>query len=109
MRYLIIIFLLLVTWACEEEIPQEARDELIAQEVQKRVDALVESKYERCMEELLENANTLVDSILIARAKAEKDTIKKPMKPTKPLPPEPLVLEDSSAIKPLLQRQDTLK
>ncbi len=107
MRYMVFSLLLLGLLACEEEISEEAKAALIAAEVQKRVVALTESKYDRCMNELYESANTIVDSILIARAKMEKNTIKKPSKPNKPEAPAPLKLRDSTAIKPLLPSRDS--
>lgn len=92
--------------ACEEDQSSELKQQLIAEKVEERVQRLMDNKRIRCREELLENANQRVDSILIARAKANKDTIAKPPKPFKPDQPDAFLLEDTFAIVPLLK--DTL-
>ncbi|MEL6717600.1 MAG: hypothetical protein AAFP82_02710 [Bacteroidota bacterium] len=100
------IILLLLFCACEKDQSAEVKQQLIAEKVEERVQRLMSNKYTRCREELMEKANTMVDSILIARAKANKDTITKPPKPFKPDQPDAFLLEDSFAIQPLLK--DTL-
>ena len=51
----------------------------------------------------MERASELVDSILIVRARAMTiDTFQKPPIPIRPLRPEVPVIEDTTAIEPLL-------
>ncbi|MEM9848085.1 MAG: hypothetical protein AAF847_09375 [Bacteroidota bacterium] len=92
----------LLQLSCEEPPPSISKEELIAQEVQKRLKRLIKNKSQRCNQELMDQANIIVDSILIARAKADKDTIPKPPKPFKPEQPDAFLLEDTFAIRPLL-------
>jgi len=94
-------------FACEEDQSAELKQKLIAEKVEERVQRLKNNKSIRCREELMENANQMVDSILIARARANKDTILKPPKPFKPDQPDAFLLEDTFAIQPLLK--DSLK
>ncbi|MEM9889105.1 MAG: hypothetical protein AAF849_24725 [Bacteroidota bacterium] len=100
--FLVWSLLFLSTTACEEKQPVISKKDLIEMEVEKRINRLINNKGERCKQELIDVANTIVDSILIARAKASKDTIPKPPKPFKPDQPDAFLLEDSFAIQPLL-------
>jgi len=108
----ILAILILFICACEEDQSSELKQKLIAEKEEERVHRLMNNKQIRCREELMENANQMVDSILIARAKANKDTIAKPPKPFKPEPPDAFLLEDTFAITPLLKDsipQDSMK
>lgn len=101
-----LVILALVLYGCEEDQSAELKQQLIDEKVEERVQRLMNNKQIRCREELMENANRLVDSILIARARSNKDTIPKPPKPFKPEQPDAFLLEDTFAIIPLLK--DTL-
>ncbi|MEN0045840.1 MAG: hypothetical protein AAF806_02140 [Bacteroidota bacterium] len=98
-----IIIIAIILSACEEDQSAELKQQLIAEKVEERVQRLMENKRIRCRDELMENANQIVDSILIAKAKASKDTIGKPPKPFKPEQPDAFLLEDTFAIQPLLR------
>ena len=78
-----------------------------AQLIQERLDSRVQ-KYRtdaarRCLEDLLEEATTFVDSVLIEEARRRIDTIQKPDKPFKPNRPEAVPGRDSLPVAPLLQ------
>ena len=108
----VLALLILIFSACEEDQSVELKQQLIAEKVEERIQRLMNNKRIRCREELMENANQKVDSILIARAKANKDTIAKPPKPFKPDQPDAFLLEDTFAINPLLKDstlQDSLE
>ncbi|MEM1327748.1 MAG: hypothetical protein AAGI23_17435 [Bacteroidota bacterium] len=94
--------------ACEPQDNSEAKAQLIDERVAEKVERLRNSKADRCRTELYTQANTIVDSILIARAKVSKDTITKPMKVSRPDLPDAFLLEDTFAIHPLLPEVDTL-
>ncbi|MEM8525758.1 MAG: hypothetical protein AAGG68_14040 [Bacteroidota bacterium] len=106
--FIIISILTIIFGACKEDRSAELKQQLIAEKVEERVQRLMNNKRIRCREELMENANQRVDSILIARARANKDTIVKPPKPLKPDQPDAFLLEDTFAINPLL-KDSTLK
>ncbi|NJL74241.1 MAG: hypothetical protein HC892_03560 [Saprospiraceae bacterium] len=97
-----LVLLLLIIMACKPKQPKITRQELIEQEVQKKIQLIVTNKNTRCLRESLEEASEIVDSMIIAQAKLNKDTLLKPPKPEKPLPPIPLTLKDSLKVKPFL-------
>lgn len=97
-----IMLLLLIIVACQQKQPKITRKELIEQEVQKKIQLIVTNKNTRCLRESLEEASKIVDSMIIAQAKLSKDTLLKPPKPEKPLPPTPLTLKDTLKIRPFL-------
>jgi hypothetical protein len=99
---LFLIFLLWILLACQKEEPKVTKVELIEQEVTLRIQQIMKNKKQRCLQESLERASTIVDSLVIARAKLDKDTLSKPPKPEKPLPPNRLTLKDTLQIKPFL-------
>lgn len=88
--------------SCQLQADESGRAALIEQEVQKKVASLVQARHERCLNELYQKANAVVDSILIEMAKAEKDEITKPPKPIKPNTPEPIKLKDTIPLEPFL-------
>lgn len=108
--YLIILPLLFIL-SCQTETTEPIdKETLIAIEVSKRIKEFEKGVLKRCQENVLKDATLRVDSILIARAKAQRDTTSKPPKPFKPERPEIAVVEDTSAIVPLLpfeEEQDT--
>jgi hypothetical protein len=87
----------------EEELkPQVTKDDLISAAVQDRIKIFTKNRKRICAEERLADAVFRVDSILIQRAKAQRDTVSKPPKPFKPDRPEILILEDTTPIAPIL-------
>lgn len=100
--FIVVICLLLI--GCQLQADESGRASLIEQEVQKRVVSLVNTRHNRCLNELYQKANTVVDSILIEMAKAEKDEIAKPPKPLKPNAPELIQLKDTISVTPFLPK-----
>jgi hypothetical protein len=101
--------LLLLIIACEPPDNSEAKAALIQERVEEKVQRLRDSKSDRCKEELYAQANELVDSILIVKAKESKDRLTKPLKANRPDLPDAFLLEDSFAIHPLLPTSDRLR
>ncbi len=99
---LLIGAIFLLFFACEPSEPATTRAELIEQKLQERIAQLHRNKQERCLDELLTEAGTIVDSILIERARRNKDMISKPPKPPKPERPDVFILQDTGSVRPLI-------
>ncbi|RMF04753.1 MAG: hypothetical protein D6772_00170 [Bacteroidetes bacterium] len=80
-------------------------DAVIEEKVQERLEEYRYVLNKRCRERALEKAAQQADSIVLAIAKARKDTIARPPRPLRPKRPELQALEDSLALAPLF---DTL-
>jgi hypothetical protein len=78
------------------------KQEVIAQKIEEKVKRWENSMREKCSENVLEEAQALVDSILIARARLDVDSIPKPEKPIKPQMPVIKELKDTLPIAPIL-------
>ena len=107
------LFIILLCSSCiidktEDPVVRQKRlDETVAQK-------LVARRYEfmkNCQQTAIDIAERRVDSILLEEAKQMTiDTITKPDKPTKPLPPVVAIPKDSSNVEPLFEENsDTLK
>lgn len=107
--YFLFSFMILLFWQCEPKDDGSAKAQLIEERVSEKVQQLINNKSERCRNELYTQANLIVDSMLIARARANKDTLNKPPKMAKPELPDAFLLEDSFAIQPVVPKQDSLK
>ena len=102
---------ILLSVACERKSDQEAVQALIEQTVEERLTKYRKIRYNKCREQVLEEANRLADSILIAQARLARDTMSKPQKPDRPDRPEIKQLLDTTPIAPFLEflRQDSLR
>lgn len=78
------------------------KDEAIAQKIEEKVKRWQNSMREKCKENVLEAAAAIVDSILIAQARLDVDSIPKPDKPVKPQMPVIKKLKDTLPIAPIL-------
>lgn len=106
--YFLLFLSSLLFWCCEPEDNSVATAQMIEEKLGEKVQQLIDSKSERCWNELYTQANSIVDSVLIARARANKDTLNKPSKMAKPDLPDAFLLEDSFAIQPVIPRKDSL-
>lgn len=86
-----------------KEYAQSDMDALIEKEVEERVEVYVRTKEERCMEDILKEANRLADSIMVVQAFFDRDTFSRPVKPLRPDKPHIRILEDTTPVKPLFQ------
>lgn len=83
-------------------VPKPTKQDLIQAAVEERINTFIRIRQQTCLEDRLKDANLRVDSILIVRAKSQRDTVNKPPKPFKPERPEILSLEDTTPIAPIL-------
>lgn len=110
LQHLLWLLFLLASCAREDQNQQSVQS-MIEEEVAKRVENYREARLKLCREQALAEASRLADSILIAEARLELDTLTKPPKPEKPEKPELKTVIDSIPVKPLLSphRQDTTR
>jgi len=105
MKRVVLLFgLSLSLFACAEQKKKLTKADVIQMAVDEKVEILLSSKRERCRREALDQAAAIVDSMLIVRARASKDTLGKPPRPTKPERPEILTPADSTPIRPFLSK-----
>lgn len=101
-----IILSLLLFWrqAPQKESKPLTEKELVQQKLQERIDAYRNTKLKKCKSDAYKEAAKQVDSILIARARAERATqIERPAKPSKPTRPDKLQPKDNTEVKPLIE------
>lgn len=80
-----------------------SRVNLIKMEVNKRIEAYSDARMKRCENKVMRRATEMVDSILIDRARSMTiDTFQKPPIPTRPDRPIVPIVEDTTAIAPLI-------
>ena len=90
-------------FSCQSEKKRPlTKDEVIAQKIEDKVNRWKESTRNKCTEDVLKAAIVIVDSILIARARLDVDSIPKPEKPIKPIMPTIKKLKDTLPIAPIL-------
>lgn len=73
----------------------------IEQQVEERIQEYKRILDDRCREQVLTEANRLTDSILLVRARLERDSLDKPPRPDKPDKPEVKTIIDSVPVAPL--------
>jgi len=73
----------------------------IEEQVEERIKEYKRILDDRCREDVLEEANRLTDSILLVRARLERDSLDKPPIPDKPDKPEVKTIIDSVPVAPL--------
>lgn len=86
-----------------KEYAQSDIDALIEKEVKQRVEVFIRTKEERCMEDILKEANRLADSIMVLQAFFDRDTFSRPEKPLRPEKPHIRILQDTTPVKPLFR------
>lgn len=92
-----------------KEYAQSDIDALIEKEVQQRVEVFMRTKEERCMEDILKEANRLADSIMVIQAFFDRDTFSRPEKPLRPDKPHIRILQDTTPVRPLFQSKPSLE
>lgn len=99
-----LLALLLLLAACESATYVDT-DKVIAEKVQEQLDEYRKVNDQRCRDRVLTEAGRIADSVIMVRARLMKDTIQRPLRPTRPEKPTVLTLEDSLALKPLLKKE----
>lgn len=88
--------------ACGDDVGVKAeRMAYIEKQVEERIQEYKRILDERCRDEVLDEANRLTDSILLVRARLERDSLDKPPRPDKPDKPEVKTIIDSVPVAPL--------
>lgn len=85
--------------ACEAPTSSVTKESLILAKVEKQKASVAENRSKRCQQNLYHEANTIVDSLILADVKKTKDMIPKPPRPDKPEKPDLLVNKDSTRFK----------
>jgi len=102
-RYYPLFCGLLLLFSCQSNKTKPlTKDEVVAQKIEERVNRWKNSTKNKCTENVLDAAAAIVDSILIARARLDVDSIPKPAKPVKPIMPAIKELKDTLPIAPIL-------
>ena len=83
---------------------QSDKTEIIAEKVKARVDEFVKTKREECRVSLMEEAEKVVDSLLLQEAQyGLRDSLNR-TKPSAPFPPSEVPPIDSLEIKPIFEK-----
>jgi hypothetical protein len=108
--YIFLPLLLCILVGClnNEEYSPEEIQQLIQNEVDKRVEEYVSIRKAQCEEGLLTEATRILDSTLIAEAREMRDTLFQPVKPERPETPVFKKLEADIPLKPLFEKSDSL-
>lgn len=95
------LFLLItIAFSCSRK-----KEQLILETVEKRVADFTKKEKIKCREELLAEAEHIVDSLLLTEALSEVQDSLKQLRPAKPLPPDTILPIDSLKIKPIFEDQ----
>lgn len=102
-KYYLLFFGFFCFFSCQlDEKKTLTKDEVIVHRIEEKISFWSNSMRQKCTENVLDAAAAIVDSILIARARLDVDSIPKPMKPIKPLKPVIRELKDTLPIAPIL-------
>ena len=100
-------FLLLLNSCTKRKDQKQLIDELIQQELLNRIAVYKETRQNKCMEALFQEASEIADSILLLEARNSRDSSDKPPIPNKPLKPEIIAVNDTTPIEPFLNLKDS--
>lgn len=103
--FLVIIGFCFLSACSEEEKKSLTKQEIIEIKIEEKLKRWQAAILKKCTSDVLETAEAIVDSTLIAQARLSVDSITKPAKPIKPLKPEVKEANDTLPIAPLF---DTL-
>ncbi len=96
--------LLLSSCLSKKEYSEEEMKLLMDQELQRKITAYRSAKIEACQEEAFRQATKIVDSLVIAEAYFDRDTLARPPKPIKPDEKAPEIKgPDTIQLKPLFE------
>jgi hypothetical protein len=91
--------------ACGADERDEAAIKAAIQEtLKKKIANFKKVRRQRCLNDIYDEANIIVDSILLEEARQKRDTIGKPARPIKPEKPEIKTILDTLPIAPLLEK-----
>ena len=103
--------LLCLFFSCESSTKIDI-DQVIEEKVQERLETYRRIVEGNCAEKAMTEAGRLADSIILERARLQRDTSQRPYRPFRPEEPELKTLKDSLPLRPLFdslgKRIDTL-
>lgn len=99
--FLLFSLLYLCIGCTEPERRTLTKQEVIENAVQEKITRWRTSLRNKCAEDVLTAAGAITDSVLIARARLDTDSIPKPLRPIKPEKPEVKNPKDTLPIAPL--------
>jgi hypothetical protein len=105
LTYLMVLALLLAQ-ACVEQPKGKTKEEVIQEKVTERLSRWERSWRRSCTDKALERAGEIVDSTILARARANRDTSVRsliPPRPEKPVVEMPL---DTVPVEPFLKKEE---
>ncbi len=89
--------------ACYRKPPSKTREQAIQERLDERLARWEAEMVKGCVKRIEEKAIAIVDSTIIANAKANRDTAGLPYIPSRPEKPDFVPPPDTQEIKPLLQ------
>lgn len=101
-RAIFLIGICIFAIGCQPE--QGDRKAMMQEEVRRRLADYEKQRTKKCRGELIKSATQQVDSLLIERARVNKNNFEKPLIPEKPDVPEILSPLDSSPVQPILEK-----
>lgn len=97
-----LVVAVLFVWGCQEPV-QVDRKKIMDEYVQQKLHDYESLRNASCKKEAYQIATKEVDSLLIARAKMNRNREDKPVVPPKPKKPTIMQPLDSSAVKPIIE------
>lgn len=94
---------LLFIASCAPKKSSITKAQVMQERIDKKLNSWRQSFEDKCKRDILDLATTIVDSTLIANARANKDTVGRPDKPLKPDHPDFEPPKDSVPIEPLIK------
>ncbi len=104
---MLIIFITVLGTACEKP-PSKTKSEVMQERLDGRLDRWRKGVKRVCLKKVLEDAEAIVDSTLLANARFKRDTSDIPIVPERPDRPDFVPPEDSVAVEPIFGKEDTL-
>jgi len=85
------------------EVVKKKTPDLVQKEVERKLEKFKLSIIKRCTENAIKNAEIFIDSLVADELELQRnDTIAFPAKPTRPVQPGKIILNDSTGISPIL-------
>lgn len=105
-KLILVLSLMLLLPAClsKKEYSEEEMQVLMDKELQRKIAEYRDAKIKACQEEAFRQATKIVDSLVIAEAYFDRDTLSRPPKPIKPDEKAPEIKgPDTIQLKPLFE------
>ncbi len=104
----IFAFLMAFTAITCEKPPSKTKPEVMQEKLDSRLDRWKKGVERVCLKKVMEEAEAIVDSTLLADARFKRDTSDIPAIPGRPDRPDFVPPEDTVAVKPIFEKGDTL-